>query len=48
MSRLEPIFVWITLSLAFVVGIVIIAMTAGFLFGLFFRFAKLAFLLTGA
>lgn len=48
MSRLEHIWIWATLIVALVVGIVIIAMTAGFLFGIFVKFAKLAFFLTGA
>ena len=48
MSRLEQIWIWVTLIVALGIGIVIIAMTAGFLFGIFVKFAKLAFFLTGA
>jgi len=48
MSLAKEIWMWITVMVGIVVGIAVAAMAAGFLFGLFVRFAKLAFFLTGA
>jgi uncharacterized membrane-anchored protein YhcB (DUF1043 family) len=48
MSLAKELWMWVTVMVGIVVGIAIAAMAAGFLFGLFVKFAKLAFFLTGA
>jgi len=48
MSLAKEIWMWATVLIGLVFGIAIAAITAGFLFGLFVKFAKLAFFLTGA
>ena len=45
---LKELFMWMTVLVGIVVGIAISAMAAGFLFGVFVKFAKFAFFLTGA
>jgi len=45
---LKELFMWMTAFVGIVVGIAMAAMAAGFLFGIFVKFAKLAFFLTGA
>ena len=44
-SLLEEIFLWVFVVLGSLFGLLISAMAAGFLFGLFVKFAQLAFFL---
>jgi len=44
MSLAKEIWMWITVMVGIVVGIAMAAMAAGFLFGIFVKFAKFALL----
>lgn len=45
---MKELLMWLVAIFGILVGTAIAAMAAGFIFGLFVKFAKLAFFLTGA